>query len=646
MKNQVQNHDIATLESIGKHLEQATFEEGLLTIQELKTAMSRLDFTGHEELQAQMLMRMGIFYGKSAMHEAASKYFTKVLKLAKTHKLEEQMIRAQSNLAICNAQSGNYQEAIKIWEGLVAEDIDEVLKLNVMNNLSVGYGRLGVFHQSLEYAFRTLDIAKRKGDEALELSPMMNLSTAYEKMGDIPRALEYINHALAIARKISNVRRETECLNNLSLIHNELGHKEEALRYAEECLALRIRYFAKPDQSVSYNNIGYIYEGLGDYAKALKYYKKSLALSELHFNSVSRLNTLLNVSSIYLIQNKTEQALKYLEDARIKVDDLQISDLSVRYYSQISEIQAKNGNFEEAYASQRELNNLINKLYRENLEHSINKSEAEFYRKRIEEQAEQYRLQNKELKQKNRIIRKNSKELSNSYQSMQDTVETLNWVVSVISHDVRAPLANFDRIVGMILDGDFPEDEIDDILHSIKRSSLNMYKLVDEMLDGIRLQRRKLDDRTNILNQDIIPHLQQIINIYQPIAMHKFITLTFEHRPEQIYALVDSDLLKIVVRNLLNNAVKFTPEKGTISLIAQENNENVRLTISDTGVGMSRSELKALTKRKKTERKTGSSGIGLGWILCRDAIKKTNGSMTISSEPGLGTTIAINLPKA
>jgi len=645
-RNPLQSHDLDQLNSIGLRLESATFEEGLQAIKELRTAIRGLDFCGQEELQAQMLMKIGIFYGKSAVHDAALKSFKQVLKLAKAYNLHEQHIRAQSNIAICNAQMGDYRGAIAIWQSLVADDIDETLKLNIMNNISVGYGRMAVFHQSLDYSYRALDMARRMGNEALELSPMMNLSTAYEKMGDFQKALETIKKALSIAQKTKNTRRETECLNNLSLILNELGNKEEALRYAEECLSLRVKYFAKSDQSVSYNNLGYIYEGLGDYAKALQHYRKSLALSAASYNAVSRVNTVLNISSIYLMQNKIDQAEKYLNEARISIQELNINDLSMRYYQQLSEIQIRKGLFEEATASQQELIRLLNIQYKENLEHSINKSEAEYYRKRIEEQAEQYKLQNKELTQKNRIIRKNSKELSASYQSMQDTVETLNWVVSVISHDVRAPLANFDRILGMILAGDFPENEIDEILHSIKRSSLNMYKLVDEMLDGIRLQRRKLDDRTNIQNQDIVPHLQQIFNIYQPIAMQKFIRIDFEHEQDQIYALVDSDLIKIVVRNLLNNAVKFTPEKGKILLLAEVKDSNVLITIRDTGVGMSKSELTALNKRKQPQRNAGNSGIGLGWVLCRDSIKKTNGSLKISSEPGKGTTIVISLPRA
>lgn len=645
-KTPIQKDDIEQLNLLSKNLLNVPFEEGLRVVKEIKALMKKLDFSGSETIQAESLSMLGVFFGRSSFPQESQKYFTQVWKLVQKHSIASRMISAQANLAICKAQFGKYLEAIEIWKSLIAQDIDDNLRMNIMNNISVSCGNLGDYHQALDFAFQTLELAMCRQNEALWLSALMNLSTAYEKMGNYPKALDYIDQALALAKKTGDVRRECECLNNLSLILNELEEHETALKHAEDCLKLRKLYFTETDHATSYNNIGYIHESLGNFPEAIKNYKTALKLNADHGNQAFRANTIMNMVSIYLQQNELKQAEQYLAEAKTLLDLLGLKDLSMRYYSHISEIQARKGDFEAAYQNQKELNDILNNLYHDQLKHSINKNEAEYYRKRIEEQTEQYKTQNKELKKKNQIIRKNSKELNASYQSMQDTVEVLNWIVSVISHDVRAPLANFSRILEMMLNGDFPETESLEILHSIRKSSLNIYKLVDEMLDGIRLQRRKLDDSTNISLQDIIPHLQQIFMIYQPISAHKHLQLDFSYQQAKIFALLDSDLLKIVVRNLLNNAVKFTPEGGSILLNVSIAEKSVSITITDTGVGMHSRELKALLKRKKpvyAARETGA-GIGLGWILCRDSIKKMKGSLEIQSEPGKGTTITITLP--
>ena len=466
-------------------------------------------------------------------------------------------------------------------------------------------------------------------------------------MTEYDKARQYVDQAIFYARKLGNVRRECECLNNLSLILNEVGEQELALKRARECLTLRLRYYAENEHAISYNNIGFILENMGKFNEALKNYKMALKLSNDQTNQASRANTYLNTVSIYLKQNKEDMALRQLDEAKELVQSLKINEQLVRFYGYRSQIYADKGDFETAYKSQAELNAALNELYEDHVKHSVNKSEADYFRKRIEEQAELYKEQNKELKKKNRIIHQNSIELSRSNKNMQDSVETLNWIVSVISHDVRAPLGNFGRVLEMILNGSFPEDEKQEILHSMRRSSQNMYKLVDEMLDGIRLQRRRLDDITNITNQDIIPHLQQIYMIYQPIAAQKNLTLDFDYGDEQIFALIDSDLFKIVVRNLLNNAVKFSFDNGRIGLKARNADKQITISISDTGVGMRRNEIKELMKRNKpvySARREGS-GIGLGWILCRDSVKKMKGSLEIESEPGKGSTITIRLPR-
>jgi tetratricopeptide (TPR) repeat protein len=240
----LQTEDIHKLDSISKDLLSTPYEQGLELVQELLAVMNTLDFSGHETLQAQKLALIGAFYGSSSKPKEAQMYFSEVLALVEKHSISSMLIGAQANLAICKAQCGNYLEAIAIWKELIQSNIDTNMRMHILNNISVSYADMGDYDRTLEYAYKTMDLAINNKCDGPWLSALMNLSTAYENMGDYHKALDFINQALVLAKKLGNIRRECQCLNNLSLIQNKLNEHEIALQNAEECLLLRQQYLS------------------------------------------------------------------------------------------------------------------------------------------------------------------------------------------------------------------------------------------------------------------------------------------------------------------------------------------------------------------------------------------------------------------
>ena len=164
------------------------------------------------------------------------------------------------------------------------------------------------------------------------------------------------------------------------------------------------------------------------------------------------------------------------------------------------------------------------------------------------------------------------------------------------------------------------------------------------MLDGIRLKRHAMDFNIKIDSQNIVPILNSVMEIYQPMASQKKISLSFSAQDPKIYAIVDGDLLKILVRNLLNNAMKFTDVDGSVSITASTAENKVRIEISDNGIGMNATALDNLRKGKGIKRNSGDGSIGLGLVLCQDALKRMKGTLRVDSTQGEGTRIVILLP--
>lgn len=631
----------AQYEEIRKSLESITLEESMPKIKILETMLKELDFGKDPIAELDILMDIGVFYGQIGERETAERFFVKILSMAKKRSMKKHKRLAESNLAIIKVTSGKYPEAIGIWKGLIINEKDESIKQHLLNNISVAYGMYGNFGEAINHAFKALDLGQKIGDKSMSLAPYINLSKAYKQRGEKTKALDYVLKAVNIARELNDIYALTQSLNNSAVILNELDRQEEALVCAQENLELRLKYLAEHEHGLAYNNLGVIYRSTGRHEEALENFLQASSCFSSDGISENRANTILNIAATYSDLNNPDEAFKYFEKALPIVEELELNELFAKYYQHYSAALKQKGRYLEAYEAQVEHSKYLQKMYEHNLNNSINKSEADYYQNQIKNQAEAYKKQNLELRRKR-------KELKIANKNMQNTVEALNWLVSVISHDVRAPLANFGQILDMALSGAVEDGELPEILKAIRKSSTQIYDMVNEMLDGIRLQRRRLADSTDIEKQDLVPILHPISAMYQSIALHKGLKFRLEFESEEIMTEVDADLIKIVVRNLLNNAIKFTSAGGEINLKVIQVDGIPEIYISDTGKGMSPSELAHILKPGKpsSKKSLNSDGIGLGLSLCRDAIKKMKGSMNISSRVGKGTTINISLPPA
>jgi len=124
------------------------------------------------------------------------------------------------------------------------------------------------------------------------------------------------------------------------------------------------------------------------------------------------------------------------------------------------------------------------------------------------------------------------------------------------------------------------------------------------------------------------------------ITIHNYI-------PDNLLVFADKNLLSTILRNLINNAIKFTPSGGYISLTAEKSNGQTSISVSDTGIGMTRDQINNLFQLDNHLTKIGTSqesGTGLGLILCNEFVEIHKGSIHVQSEPDKGSTFKFSLP--
>ncbi|SNR63707.1 hybrid sensor histidine kinase/response regulator [Lutibacter flavus] len=239
--------------------------------------------------------------------------------------------------------------------------------------------------------------------------------------------------------------------------------------------------------------------------------------------------------------------------------------------------------------------------------------------------------------------------LKNQTEELARQNATKDKFFSIISHDLKNPLAN---IIGFseLLKEDFDElktEQIKSFIQYIYESSMFSLEILDDLMNWARIQNGSLKSEKNNINLSSL--LNKNIEGHTPQALAKNIHFNSQF-DENLVVNADEKMISTVVRNLISNAIKFTPNGGEIVVSSKEllvNNKKVIETeIKDNGIGMSYEDLNKLFKiehnfiSKGTNNETGT---GLGLILCKEFISKNDGEIRVESKLELGSKFIFDL---
>jgi signal transduction histidine kinase len=218
--------------------------------------------------------------------------------------------------------------------------------------------------------------------------------------------------------------------------------------------------------------------------------------------------------------------------------------------------------------------------------------------------------------------------------------------ITILGHDLKSP---FTSILGFLelLTDDIRKFTIDDIENHIKvinEASKQTYKLLEDLLVWTKTHSGKIPFNPQLLNfRDVYLNVEDVISL---AADEKKITLNyFSHGEIKIFA--DADMLKTILRNLVSNAIKFTNHGGFINVTALKETGNVKISVSDNGVGIQATRIPQLFDISQILTTTGTAsekGSGLGLILCKEFVEKHGGRIWVESDYGKGSNFIFTLP--
>lgn len=230
---------------------------------------------------------------------------------------------------------------------------------------------------------------------------------------------------------------------------------------------------------------------------------------------------------------------------------------------------------------------------------------------------------------------------------LQDANHAKERLIALLSHDLRGPVKTIVFLLELMEDGfnDFDDEKKKQILNTCVNSGKSTVELMETLLDWARLQsdEKKIQPQKTALKTFIDNTMESV----RPMAVQKEIILS-NQTSDDLSFYADTHMIATVVRNLLTNAVKFTPKNGRVT-VKSENavNEKVIIAVEDTGVGIKEEDIVKIfdiSAGFTTPGTDNEKGNGFGMILCKEFVEKNNGNMKIESEPGKGTKISFELP--
>lgn len=456
---------------------------------------------------------------------------------------------------------------------------------------------------------------------------------------------------------------------NFGLIYLQNKKYQKAIDYFQKAHNALIKE-NKTSQITSINkNIGICYIHLNQYKKAEEYLLKSTFLLQSNKDALSTFDSYTNIANLYYEQYKDKEAIDYFEKAYIISKDIKDIDAKRKASRNMAVVEENRGNFKQALAYRKESEQWKDSLNNQNKVWALADYEKKYAVAQKQKQISVLKVENK-LKdtQRNTMFFstlglffiliggiygyaqkvKNTKIILTQKEKLDELNATKDQLFSIVSHDLRSSVNALKTSNAKLTTSLETKNyiELDQLLHQNSAIANGAYSLLDNLLHWALLQTKQLYFHKDSVH--LYSVVQQIEYNYKPLLLDK--SITFENSvSKNSFIFVDLDSLKIVLRNLLDNAIKFCPENSKISFYTIETNTDFcQLVVQDCGLGMSQNTIKELLEDNELLAKKSNSeiiGTGLGMQLCKQMIKKNSGTLAIESELNKGTKMIMSFPK-
>ncbi|MBM3436176.1 MAG: sensor histidine kinase, partial [Bacteroidetes bacterium] len=574
------------------------------------------------------------------------------------------------------------------------ETADTGRKAAVYVSMSQLYSGVRDQQKALEYGSKAHELYRNIGDRYGE-AVALNLLGTLHLNSDPTVSFDFFEQALALRKLLLDTLGIANCYNNLGICYQHNFMHKKSVEYYQKALALYEKLSGKLYRIVAMNNLGNVYGIMGDNQKRLEYLEKSLILTREISNGRAEVNVLGNLAHYYYSVKKYDEAVKHLMDA-LDIAVLQkVNELIPDIYNNLAEVAAERGNFSQAYHFHKVFMHLQDSLYHEN-RNKIFDLQLGYVYERENKEKEMLRLQNQmkdlEVSRQTRLkmffgillllsavtaiviyrsyrIKKKAGKilseqkarleemnliLSESENRLKELNLTKDKFFSIMAHDLKNPLGSMVSLADMINHNfsRIPSYDLEDFIKNLHLSVKTVYSLLENLLIWSRSQTGRLDYSPEIF--DLKTVVDDCLQLFKFQAEERGISVINSVSRDHT-AFADRNMIFTVIRNLVNNGIKFSLPGGKVTISSELGDEKVVVSVTDQGIGMTSADMQKLFRIGVANTTIGTflngqweystrKGTGLGLILCKEFVEKCGGKIQVESEHGKGSSFIFDLP--
>ena len=561
------------------------------------------------------------------------------------------------------------------------------------------------YDEALRLHIRGLDMARAVGDSSEWIQALNNIATDYRRMGMLDVAQSYHYQALSLCDESSDTtyqmrKNRVKALNGLGNIYLSIYSYDDADSVFRQALEGEHQLGSATGQAINYANLGSIYSARGDDEKALDYYRQSMFYNKKDSNLLGMALCHLYFGNIYERRQQYDLALREYEQSDRMMTDLKdlwhaleprLALASVYYHThEDAKAQAL---LDRADATARQINSWehiveVHHLYfqlmqrqgryHEALDHHLI---ATAYQDSILDnekldrihniginiertrQQEMVNMAQNELQTEKRIRQQSAwlfgltvilllavisallyvqRMRHRSMEMMREASRLREDFFTNITHEFRTPLTVILGLSRKIRENTEVPQSVSDKASTIERQGNRLLTLVTQLLDISKV--KSVIGEPNWQHGNICAQVAMLLETYIDYAANRGVTLKY-HYDKAIEMDFVPDYVNKVMSNLVSNALKFTPNGGTISVNLYQRGDRLHIDVSDTGHGISSDKLAHIFEPFYTTGDMGEAkGTGIGLALTQEIISHLNGTITAESQVGKGTTFHIVMP--
>ena len=559
-----------------------------------------------------------------------------------------------------------FEEALRTHsQGLrQAEAIGDTLEwVQALNNIGTDYRRMGVLDVAQEYHYRAWKLSEECADTVTvarknRVVSLNGLGNIYMTLGNYERADSVLRMALKGEQELHNALGQAINYANLGSIFEHREQTDSAWAYYRKSMALNMEAGSTLGISLCHTYFGSLYEKARQYDKATEEYETAYRMMQTSKDEWHALNSLIALADIYHTIGNDAKEMEYLGKAktiaeRIKSPEhlAEIHTLYYKHYKRAGDYRTALSSYEQATVLQDSVLNMekVNRIQNTSLNIERNRQAREMgeARHRLEqERTARYVgfgvlgivllvlsgvltivLYTNRLHRRNHLALKRLSALRENF-------------FTNITHEFRTPLTVILGLSHNLQDAD--TEAVRENARTIERQGKGLLTLINQLLDISKI--KSSVGNPDWCNGNITAHLTMIIEAYRDYARSRNIDLHFLAR-EAVEMDFVPDYVSKVMNNLLSNAFKFTPEYGKVSVSVWREGNCLFLDVSDTGEGMDKETVSHVFEPfYQAETEARSIGTGVGLALVKQIIDAVEGSITVESTVGKGTTFHIHVP--